>query len=95
MNKFRSLKISYQFLLKCLALLSFLITLGCIQKGVKNTLPIKDTKNQIVVETKSTESNSSWVVEFSEDFSKVETGSEPESLFILDGAYSVQADRKK
>ena len=94
MNKFRSLKISYQFLLKCLALLSFLITLGCIQKGVKNTLPIKDTKNQIVVETKSTESNSSWVVEFSEDFSKVETGSEAVSLFILDGAYSVQADKR-
>ena len=28
------------------------------------------------------------------DFSKVKAGSEPESLFILDGAYSVQTDTK-
>ena len=46
--------ISYQFLLNCLALLSFFITLGCVQKGVKNDSPSEDTKNQIVVETKST-----------------------------------------
>lgn len=94
MNKFRSLKISYQFLLNCLALLSFFITLGCIQKGDKKNLPIEDGNNQMVVETNSSESNSSWVVEFREDFSKVEIGSEPESLFILDGAYSVQTDTK-
>jgi len=84
---------SYQFLLNRLALLSFLITHGCVQNGIKNESPSEGAKNQIVVETKPHESNSSWVVEFSEDFSKMETGSEPESLFILDGAYTVQVDQ--
>ena len=87
--------ISYQFLLNRLALLSFLITHGCVQNGIKNESPSEGAKNQIVVETKPHESNSSWVVEFSEDFSKMETGSEPESLFILDGAYTVQVDQNE
>ena len=82
-----------KFLLNCLIFLNFLITLSCVQNGVKNDSPIEDAKNQIVVETSSNDSNSSWVVEFSEDFSKVETGSEPENLFILDGAYMVQVDQ--
>ena len=90
MNKLRSLIKSYQFLLNCLALLSFFITHGCVQKGIKKESPGEGDKNQIVVETTSSESNSGWVVEFSEDFSKIKTGSEPESLFILDGAYTVQ-----
>ena len=84
--------ISYQFLLNRLALLSFLVTHGCVQKGIYEP-PNEGAENQIVVETTSSESSSSWVVEFSEDFSKVETGSEPENLFILDGAYMVQVDQ--
>ena len=87
---------SYQFPLSRLALLSFFVVLSCSQKGrkVSSDMEDGDTNNQIIVETKSSESNSSWVVEFSEDFSKVKAGSEPESLFILDGAYSVQTDTK-
>ena len=83
---------SYQFPLSRLALLSFFVVLSCSQKGRKVSSDIEDvdTNNQIIVETKSSESNSSWVVEFSEDFSKTEISSEPESIFILDGAYSVQ-----
>jgi hypothetical protein len=90
MNKLRSLIKSYQFLLNCLALLSFFITHGCVQKGIKEESPSEEDKNQKVVEATSSEINSGWEVEFSEDFSKIKTGSEPESLFILDGAYTVQ-----
>ena len=94
MNKLRSLIKSYQFLLNCLALLSFLITHGCVQKGIYESSS-EGAENQIVVETTSSESSSSWVVEFSEDFSKMEIGSEPESLFILDGAYTVQVGQNE
>ncbi|MBN37347.1 MAG: hypothetical protein CMI29_02670 [Opitutae bacterium] len=34
----------------------------------------------------------SWTVEFEESFSSVEVGSEPENLFILDGAYAVSEE---
>lgn len=37
-------------------------------------------------------SNEAWMEEFSEDFTEVEVDAEPESLFILDGAYTVQID---
>jgi len=87
--------ISYKFLLNRLVFLSFLITIGCVQKGIKNDSPSEGAKNQKVVETTFSERNSSWVVEFSEDFSKMEIGSEPESLFILDGAYTVQVGQNE
>ena len=67
--------ISYKFLLSRLVFLSFLITIGCVQKGIKNDSPSEGAKNQKVVETRFSERNSSWVVEFSEDFSKMEIGS--------------------
>ena len=34
-----------------------------------------------------------WKLEFSEDFSGVDIGAEPENIFILDGEYTVQKDR--
>ena len=34
--------------------------------------------------------NDTWNVEFSEDFSGVDVDAEPESIFILDGEYTVQ-----
>ena len=33
-----------------------------------------------------------WAVEFEENFSSLEVGSEPENLFILDGAYAVSQE---
>ena len=85
MNNFRSLKISFLFPLLHLASFSFFLILGCSPKKVKN-LSSTDENN-------SKENNAEWIIEFSEDFSEVETGSEPESLFILDGVYTVEVDQ--
>ncbi len=42
------------------------------------------------------EAEGKWSVEFEENFSSLEVGSEPENLFILDGAYAVsQEDNDK
>ena len=81
------------FLLTPFAFLSVFLVLGCVPKGIKNNSSVKETKDQIIVETTAKGSNSEWVVEFSEDFSKVEIGSEPDNLFILDGEYKVQVDQ--
>ena len=39
------------------------------------------------------EAEGSWSVEFDEKFSDFEVGTEPENLFILDGAYAVAKKR--
>ena len=41
----------------------------------------------------STASQEGWKLEFNEDFSNTVIGEEPVSLFILDGAYTVQNDK--
>ena len=38
------------------------------------------------------EAEGKWSVEFEENFSDLEVGSEPENLFILDGAYAVSQE---
>ena len=38
------------------------------------------------------EAEGKWSVEFEENFSSLEVGSEPENLFILDGAYAVSQE---
>ena len=40
--------------------------------------------------TRHTKKRRGWNVEFSENFSKIGIGGEPDSLFILDGDYTVQ-----
>ena len=95
MNKSGSFKISYQFLFKCLPILVFFITFGCVQKEIKSISPNEGSKDQIIVKTGNHEANPHWIVEFREDFSRLEIGSEPESLFILDGAFTVQVDKNE
>lgn len=85
--------ISYQFLLRCLPILGIFINLGCVQKEIKSVSSNEDSKDQIIVKTINHEANSGWIVQFSEDFSTLEIGSEPESLFILDGAFTVQVGK--
>ncbi len=59
-----------------------LINFGCVTpKG-------KTPKESPELEQKE----DSWTVEFEESFSSVEVGSEPENLFILDGAYAVSEE---
>ena len=59
-----------------------LINFGCVTpKG-------KTSKESSELEQKE----DSWTVEFEESFSSMEVGSEPENLFILDGAYAVSEE---
>ena len=83
---------SHKSPLKTFALLTYFLIFGCVHKEIESGLSVKNA-NDKNVNVDTNKSNSEWVVEFSEDFSELEIGSEPESLFILDGAYSVQVDQ--
>ena len=69
----------FSFIVSCISLLFC----GCM--SLKSSLP---------EEPSSAESNAppAWVVEFEENFSSLGVGSEPENLFILDGAYAVSQE---
>ena len=67
---------------------------GCVQKTIRNNDLIKDQLNKKVEKSFSQKNESpnqlEWNLEFSEDFSEINIGDEPESIFILDGAYTVR-----
>jgi hypothetical protein len=67
--------------------------------GCLHTLPSHDSKfdysstgDEVQVLPKL--NRGAWIEEFSENFNEVEVDTEPETLFILDGAYSVQLDHE-
>ena len=66
----------------------------CVQQPVWNTglqnktIEKKDEAHSTV--EKKAEEHEDWNLEFSEDFSQLEIGSEPDSIFVLDGLYTVQ-----
>lgn len=62
--------------------LSCLFLQGCLTKSVHLDLRSEENQEEPKVE-------GSWSVEFEEKFSDFEVGTEPENLFILDGAYAV------
>ena len=62
---------------------------GWAQPQIENQ-PIPAGKDDSQVSQVTEKITKDWHLEFSEDFSDVEIGQEPESLFILDGAYTVQ-----
>lgn len=65
--------------------LSCLFLHGCCTKAVPLELPSgKPPKEE--------QAKGKWSVEFEENFSSLEVGSEPENLFILDGAYAVSQE---
>ena len=68
---------------------------GCVQQPMRNNDLIKDQLNKKVEKSFSQKNESpnqlEWNLEFSEDFSEINIGDEPESIFILDGAYTVQS----
>lgn len=78
-------------------LVIFLILMGssgCLQQAIwnktSNNKPTargteKDDSGKKVIDE-----HKEWSLEFSENFSSAEVGTEPESVFILDGAYTVQ-----
>lgn len=71
----------------------FLIGLSaCVHQRNKNKSS-SATRETASVEQESLGDEMDWNLEFSENFSDVEIGTEPESLFILDGAYTVQAEQ--
>jgi hypothetical protein len=65
---------------------------ACVHQSsqTKSSVPAKETAS---VEQESLGDERGWNLEFSEDFSDVKIGTEPDSLFILDGAYTVQAEQ--
>jgi len=66
-----------------------LMSAGCLHYGSKvNSYNQSIQKDSSIQETAETRIN--WNVEFSEDFSGFDINSEPESIFILDGEYTVQ-----
>ena len=63
-----------------------LIVGACVSSGISlpdGPEPSKQPNRQV---------GNLWDVEFAEDFSKLAVGSEPENLFILDGAYAVKQE---
>jgi hypothetical protein len=62
-----------------------LLFLGCFFKAAPSDFP--STKNPA-----EEQAEEKWEVEFEENFSSLEVGSEPENLFILDGAYAVSQE---
>lgn len=77
-------------MLKTSAFLSTFMIVGCFQHTQENVSPVEISSGKSVPEKLSSKTNTNWVVEFSEDFSNINIGEEPEELFILDGAYTVQ-----
>ena len=68
-----------------------MMTAGCIHHSSKNdALKGSDQIEPSVQE--NIEAQIDWNVEFSEDFTGVDVDAEPESIFILDGEYTVQED---
>ena len=67
---------------------------GWAQPQIENQ-PIPAGKDDSQVSQVKEKITKDWHIEFSEDFSDVEIGQEPESLFILDGAYTVQKGEKE
>src|SRR6056300_1550048 len=65
---------------------------ACVHQSNKNKSS-SATRENASLEHESLGDEMDWNLEFSEDFSDVEVGTEPESLFILDGAYTVQAEQ--
>ncbi|OUU40842.1 MAG: hypothetical protein CBC16_05665 [Verrucomicrobia bacterium TMED56] len=93
MNNIQTFIMIFQYRLRPLAILGCIVCLGCEQKFYKKGYDVEIAGSTITDETGLPVSPSEWTVEFSEDFSRIEVGSEPESLFILDGAYTVQTDQ--
>ena len=65
--------------------LSCLFLNGCCTKAVPLDLPSETP-------SKEEQARGKWSVDFEENFSSLELGSEPENLFILDGAYTVSQE---
>ena len=75
-------------LLKPKAVFSFFSVFAYLHLGAAEKEPVS-VANDLVKEM-----GSGWKLEYHEDFSSSGTGEEPESLFILDGHYSVQEESK-
>ncbi len=65
--------------------LSCLFLQGCLSKSVP--LDLRSEENQ-----EEPKAEGGWSVEFEENFSDFAVGTEPENLFILDGAYAVSQE---
>lgn len=65
--------------------LSCLFLHGCCTQAPPMDFPSEQNPEEQKAEGK-------WTVEFEENFSSLEVGSEPENLFILDGAYAVSQE---
>ncbi len=95
MNKF-----GFQRFLSAIRCLFFALYLlighSCRQPGerVKN-YPPSPVQNTPLVETIPIVAQEEWKLEFHEEFSDSIIGQEPETLFILDGAYTVQAHKER
>ena len=66
-----------------------MMTAGCIHHGSKNDA-LNESSQKDLSEQEITDGTVTWNVEFSEDFSGVDVDAEPESIFILDGEYTVK-----
>ena len=94
MNKFQKKTFPHKFVLWSFILSAFMLTTGCLPKYIPKKSVNEENKKTIAEKILPVRNIPKWVVEFSEDFSGMEIGSEPENLFILDGAYSVQDEGK-
>ena len=70
---------------------ALILMTGCIHHSSKNETS-SESEQIDAPEQVSSEVEKEWNLEFSEDFSDVATGAEPESIFILDGEYKVQKE---
>ena len=67
-----------------------LITLfGCLDRQIINR-PSQEWSDDSPVDLVNVRTERGWNLEYSEDFSNIEIGEEPENIFILDGEYTVQ-----
>ena len=62
-----------------------LFLVGCLHKVAPSEPPLVKSKEK-------EQATEKWAVDFEENFSSLDTGSEPETLFILDGAYTVSEE---
>lgn len=90
MNKFQKRILPNKPVWASFILSAFVLNSGCSLKHIPKK-SVNEKNHGIIAEKSSTVRNlPKWTVEFSEDFSDMEIGTEPENLFILDGAYAVQ-----
>ena len=73
----------------------FSLVFACTSCSPLKTVVREHTDREVESAEESIHQDVQWKVEFEENFSSYDLGTEPDSLFILDGAYEVREESEQ